>query len=173
MTTFSTFCLQHVHKYDYFPQVINKLDGRVYAELASGIIKACRTVGLRIRGLYGLISLPSGMSSIRQFLAAVLVLTMTLTISSTVVAEAMASSCCSEPCTECACGFEAMPTDADAAAFVVNPSLQMFDPVFATHIVQAPSDIAHRTSRGRTHGSDLPIPLSSSIRLSQLSVYLI
>lgn len=55
MTTFSTFRLQGVHNFRYFPQVINNtVDGRVYAELASSIIKACCTVGLRIRGIYGI-----------------------------------------------------------------------------------------------------------------------
>ncbi len=171
MTNFSTFFLLRVHKYDYFPQVINKCGGRVYAELAPDFIKARRTVGLGFRGLYGIIPYHSGMSLIRQFLATVLVLTMTMTICSTCVVEAMASSCCSEPCAECVCGFEAMPLDADLANVVVIPSPQTFDPVYATHIVQAPSDLAPRTSH-------LPLPLtplpqSTRIRLSMLSVYLI
>lgn len=174
MTTFSTFRLQHVYNFPYFPQVINNsVDGRVYAELASSIIKTCRTVGLRICGLYGLISLPSGMSFFRQILATVLVLTMAMTICSTCVAEAMASSCCTEPCTECACGFEAMSLDADPIKAVVIPAPVSFEPLIAFSVVQAPSDIARRTSRGWTRGSYLPIPLSSSIRLSLLSVYLI
>jgi len=171
MTIFSTFCLHNVHKYDYFPQVVNKLDGRVYAELAPSFIEACRTVGFGFRSLYGLISLSSGMSLIRQFLATVMVLTMTVTICSTCAVEAMASTCCSEPCTECACGFEAMPHDADVAALVVVPSPQSFDPLLAYSVIQASSDIAPRTSHPRLPLT--PLPQSTSIRLSMLSVYLI
>jgi hypothetical protein len=89
------------------------------------------------------------------------------------VVEAMASSCCSEPCTECACGFEAMPLDADPASLVVIPSPQTFDPIIASSVVQVSSDIAPRTSHGRTHASDLPIPIETGTRLSILSVYLI
>ena len=111
------------------------------------------------------------MPLIRQIIATVLVLTMTMTISSTVVAEAFASSCCSEPCTDCACGFEAMPFDADPMQSVVIPAPQTFDPVFASSVVQVSSDIARRTSR--PYLPITPLPKETSSRLSMLSVYLI
>lgn len=174
MTSLSTFCLHSVDNIPYFPQVINNsVDGRVYAQVASGISKACRAVGFGIRNFYGLISFTSHMSLFRQVLAAVLVLSMTMAWCSTCMAEAMTSSCCSEPCTECACGFEAMPLDADDALVVVVPSPQTVDPVLAYRVVSTSSDIARRTSSGRAHGPDLAYPPSTSARLSQLSVYLI
>lgn len=83
-----------------------------------------------------------------------------------------ADTCCAQPCDECACGFEAMPADVDPAEAVVVASPLTLDPVLATIQAESASHLSPRTSTDFPL-SPLPIPLSTSSRLSILSVYLI
>ena len=86
-----------------------------------------------------------------------------------------ASSCCTQPCDACACGFEAMSADVDPAAAVVVASPLTLEPALLSSYV---APFAALRAGSRTSPSDLPLspfpfPLSTSARLSILSVYLI
>jgi hypothetical protein len=66
-----------------------------------------------------------------------------------------------------------MPADVDPAAAVVVASPLTLEPVFETVHAMGTSDIALRSSPSDFPLSPFSIPLSTSIRLSILSVYLI
>jgi hypothetical protein len=66
-----------------------------------------------------------------------------------------------------------MPADVDPAPAVVVASPLTLDPIFETNHAMSASDNAPRTSPSDFPLSPFPFPLSTSTRLSILSVYLI